>query len=499
MNKGLIIQMRNIYKYIIINLLLLIIGVPLSATLLTFGLILLGHFTGWDSYNNHLAFALISLIGAGILSGALQNKLARLPANIWLALAPVVTLLCASCLVELLLLYAANAEFESDLFLLYHTIYPAFSLCLFPFEEQMGDPVALRAIIPLMPALGWLCFMLTLLWRSRKTFKHTQLVRILLLPAVLFAGVLLLLGSQFYDRQQRLVIEEPAVMVIINRQTDAFAPDSKWLIYHNWPRVSGDGLFSDFISALYRNLPGDRDAWHFNDTGVNQPDWSRLMMNERDAVFVPPLTKAQREEATSRGIKLYALPVARDELVFVTHPDNPLSQLATQQIQAIYAGEINNWQEVNGAVAKIWPYQSPAQYDLETASQQMMQERVMQGKSLRRAPDTMADEGVVNLIRRRAHYQNRPESLGYFWRSEIMRSNKLKEIKILAVDNVQPATARACQTRYPYVSDIWLVTTMPLSPEVKRLIAAITSPQGREWVNRQGYIPFAGCGATGNE
>lgn len=69
--------------------------------------------------------------------------------------------------------------------------------------------------------------------------------------------------------------------------------------------------------------------------------------------------------------------------------------------------------------------------------------KTMQGKSLRRAPDAMADEGVVNLIRRRAHYQNRPESLGYFWHSEIMRSNKLKEIEILAVANVQPATVRA--------------------------------------------------------
>lgn len=40
--------------------------------------------------------------------------------------------------------------------------------------------------------------------------------------------------------------------------------------------------------------------------------------------------------------------VAADSIVVITHPDNPISQLTTEQLQGIYTGQITNWSEVGG-------------------------------------------------------------------------------------------------------------------------------------------------------
>ncbi|GFE63817.1 phosphate ABC transporter substrate-binding/OmpA family protein [Litoreibacter roseus] len=45
--------------------------------------------------------------------------------------------------------------------------------------------------------------------------------------------------------------------------------------------------------------------------------------------------------------------IAIDNLVVITHPDNPVSSLTTKQLRAIYAGIIRNWAEVGGPDAPI--------------------------------------------------------------------------------------------------------------------------------------------------
>ncbi|WP_168204317.1 PstS family phosphate ABC transporter substrate-binding protein [Aliikangiella coralliicola] len=41
-------------------------------------------------------------------------------------------------------------------------------------------------------------------------------------------------------------------------------------------------------------------------------------------------------------------PIAFDALAMITHPDNPIDQLTTEQISQIFSGEINNWQQLGG-------------------------------------------------------------------------------------------------------------------------------------------------------
>lgn len=57
--------------------------------------------------------------------------------------------------------------------------------------------------------------------------------------------------------------------------------------------------------------------------------------------------------AISRDVYPVPFGICYDCIVPVVHPDNPLANLTTDQLKAIYKGEITNWREVGGDDKKI--------------------------------------------------------------------------------------------------------------------------------------------------
>jgi phosphate transport system substrate-binding protein len=67
------------------------------------------------------------------------------------------------------------------------------------------------------------------------------------------------------------------------------------------------------------------------------------------------LRETEYAQAQSRGFTLKQVPVALTGIVFFTHPDLQIAGLSLSQLQAIYTGEITNWQEVGGPDLPIVP------------------------------------------------------------------------------------------------------------------------------------------------
>jgi phosphate binding protein len=57
---------------------------------------------------------------------------------------------------------------------------------------------------------------------------------------------------------------------------------------------------------------------------------------------------AEYQRATSIGVRLKQVPVARDGIAIAVHPSLNIPGLSIEQIRKIYTGEILNWQEVGG-------------------------------------------------------------------------------------------------------------------------------------------------------
>jgi DNA-binding transcriptional LysR family regulator len=54
----------------------------------------------------------------------------------------------------------------------------------------------------------------------------------------------------------------------------------------------------------------------------------------------------------------YVYPLAREQLVVIVHPDNPIDVLETSELFAIFTGQMRNWHEVSGLniETEVWVY-----------------------------------------------------------------------------------------------------------------------------------------------
>ena len=58
--------------------------------------------------------------------------------------------------------------------------------------------------------------------------------------------------------------------------------------------------------------------------------------------------------STPARVKFFEL--RKDEIVFVVHPNNPVSKLSWEQIRDMHLGKIKNWKEVGGRDQAIVVY-----------------------------------------------------------------------------------------------------------------------------------------------
>ena len=69
-----------------------------------------------------------------------------------------------------------------------------------------------------------------------------------------------------------------------------------------------------------------------------------------------PVTPEEYQQARDRGFTLKEIPVAIDGIAVVVNPSLPINELTMDQVDAIYEGEITNWNELGGPDLRIQPY-----------------------------------------------------------------------------------------------------------------------------------------------
>ena len=60
---------------------------------------------------------------------------------------------------------------------------------------------------------------------------------------------------------------------------------------------------------------------------------------------------ARMTDRQERRAAMY--PIVWDALVVIVNPENPIANISIEQLQQVYAGQINNWSQLNGADAAI--------------------------------------------------------------------------------------------------------------------------------------------------
>lgn len=106
------------------------------------------------------------------------------------------------------------------------------------------------------------------------------------------------------------------------------------------------------------------------------------------------LSRDEKVYAESRNVTLIEKPIAIDALTFMVHPDNPVNNLTTKQIQGIYTGEIKNWKEVGGKDAPIVAYVR----NRNSGSQEKFESMVMNGLQIADFPELQIGNDAGALL-----------------------------------------------------------------------------------------------------
>ena len=213
--------------------------------------------------------------------------------------------------------------------------------------------------------------------------------------------------------------------------------------------------------------------------------YKRLVDNETDIFFGVPPSREQREYAASKGLTFTETPIGREAFVFFVHKDNPVRSLSQAQIRDIYSGRVRNWKNLGGSDEAILPFQRPEGSGSQTAIL-----RIMEGDALIKPLREHRVAGMGDIIVCVAEYRNRANAVGYSfrWYAAVLFANP--NIRLLAVDGVEPTPENIKNGAYPFITPLLAVTARPLSAESQKLLDWITGAQGQDLLEQVGYVPL---------
>ena len=268
-------------------------------------------------------------------------------------------------------------------------------------------------------------------------------------------------------------------------------------------RIDGATALYPVYASFVRNAFEPAQDYHHVNFGVSYMGgntlactgttdaYQRLIDGEVDVIFCAAPSQKQLDAARDAGLDLHLTPIGREAFVFFVNANNPVTNLTVEQIQRIYTGEITNWKDVGGRNQKIRAYQRAEGSGSQTALQSLMA-----GLPLMEAETEQVIADMGGIIERVATYRNFGGALGFtfrFYSNEMVGNN---QIRLLALNGVEPTKDTIRDGSYPISSYFYAVTASPIgepapeetNPTLKAFLDWCTGPQGQWIVEEVGYV-----------
>lgn len=182
------------------------------------------------------------------------------------------------------------------------------------------------------------------------------------------------------------------------------------------------------------------------------------------------------------GVLVHA---AWDAICYITHPENPVSNITADQARQIITGQISNWQEVGGPDQPIFLINRRQDEDDRFSGVGYMTRRLLfKDREVKYADRaiTFRDSGLV---------ERSVENIRWSFAADGFASSSHRQVKILAVDGVACTRENIAAGRYPFFRPLYLITRGQPAGEVKRFIDWLLSEEGQAVVKAEGTINLA--------
>lgn len=290
-----------------------------------------------------------------------------------------------------------------------------------------------------------------------------------------------------YSKNSKLATLDSPASLIIENEEDMPVMDGAEACYP---------LYAAFAKATYKDIDKIEEQWLMETDNPNcngkivtftntVQGFIRLLFGADgiDMFFGAKPSASQLQEAKESGVELNVTPIGKEAFVFFVEEDNPVDNLTTDQVKAIYHGDITNWKEVGGKNQKIRAFQRP-----KNSGSQTMMEYFMGDVSLKEPLSYEMVNAMDGVIRKVAEYNNEAGAMGYSFRYFLETLVQEEGVKMLSVDGVYPSMENIENGTYPLVTEVCLITRKnDPNPYVQKMIEFILSKEGQELVKKTGY------------
>lgn len=195
----------------------------------------------------------------------------------------------------------------------------------------------------------------------------------------------------------------------------------------------------------------------------------------------------ERVKISESGKQLREAVVAYDALAVIVNPNNPISHLTREQLEAIFRGKITNWNQVKDYyTGKYGPDLKIIVYSRETSSgtYEFFKTSVLHEKNY------MA--GVLSMPATGAVIQSVSQTLGaigYVGMAYINKNVKAIKVSYDGKHFVYPTMEMGRRHIYPIIRELYYYYTADKAGVVEPFIRFLLSPKGQQIVMKSGYVP----------
>jgi phosphate transport system substrate-binding protein len=319
--------------------------------------------------------------------------------------------------------------------------------------------------------------------------------QIILFLVFLFIGDLLFSQNNNENEPVRLVQDVNLYQYVpfsVNNKVVSLNRISSLRFYENLPRLDGATalypVYASFVQAVYPQIENHYNQFYRGDVMCTQTDraFINLINGEVDIIFCAEPSINQIEQAAEKGLEFNLTPIGIDAFVFFVNKNNPIENISSEQIQAIYSGEITNWFSINGINEPIIAYQRPK----NSGSQTILEQVIMSNRNLMEPITENVVGGMGGIVEQVSSYRNYLNAIGYsflFFTTEMVRN---EEIKLLSINGVTPSKQTIQLNEYEFTGYFYAITTGNESENTRRFIEWILSEEGQYLVEKTGYIPI---------
>jgi phosphate transport system substrate-binding protein len=173
--------------------------------------------------------------------------------------------------------------------------------------------------------------------------------------------------------------------------------------------------------------------------------------------------------------------VARDAIVVIVHPSNPVNTLTLDQVRGLYNGTFQGWNNVGGTMT----FPVLIGRDSASGTRVYFTETVMKNEKYRPEMREMNSNGAVKQT-----VAQTPGAIGYVGLGYV--DSTVKAVKIYSRgEAISPGIETVLNGKYPISRALYMLTRGQPTGLARDYLDFILSPEGQKIVRDEGFVPLA--------